>query len=57
MKEKKFLKKKFKLGKKSTKLCPECGGVTVIEEEEDVFKNKHLIRRCDNLIENEYGNE
>lgn len=40
----------LKLGRKSSKKCPECGGETVIEETE-VMGKKELVRRCDNLIE------
>lgn len=38
---------RLKLGRKSTKKCPECGGCTVIETEKDGT----MIRRCDELVE------
>ena len=41
---------KMKLGTKSTKECPECGGETVIETVKDFF-GERKVRRCDNLIE------
>ena len=47
---------KIKLGNKSRKPCPDCGGETVIEVENGILMDRHRARRCDELIENEVGN-